>query len=67
MVVFAFSDNLSAENLKLSAESGLQRLQLLECMGKTEMRFAKLEDKYRRRLEKDIIRARNESVVKKEL
>ena len=32
LIVFAFSDNLSAENSKLSAESGHQRLQLLECM-----------------------------------
>ena len=32
LIVFAFSDSLSAENSKLSAESGLQRLQLLECM-----------------------------------
>ena len=32
MIVFAFSDNLSAEHSKLSAESGLQGLQLLECM-----------------------------------
>ena len=32
LIVFAFSDNLSAENSKLSAESGLQGLQLLECV-----------------------------------
>ena len=32
LIVFVFSDNLSAENSKLSAESGLQRLQLLECL-----------------------------------
>ena len=32
LILFAFSDNLSAENSKLSAESRLQRLQLLECM-----------------------------------
>ena len=32
VTVFAFSDNLSAENPKLSAVSGNQRNQLLECM-----------------------------------
>ena len=32
LIFFAFSDNLSAENSKLSADSGLQRIQLLECM-----------------------------------
>ena len=32
MIVFAFSDNLPAENSKLSAEFKLQLLQLLECM-----------------------------------
>ena len=32
LIVFAFSDNLSAENSKLSADSGIQRIQLLECM-----------------------------------
>ena len=32
MIFFAFSDNLSAENSKLSADSGIQRIQLLECM-----------------------------------
>ena len=32
LIVFASSDNLSAENYKLSAESGLQRLSLLGCM-----------------------------------
>ena len=32
LVVFAFLANLSAENSKLSAESGLQGQQLLECM-----------------------------------
>ena len=30
--IFCFSDNLSAENSNLSAESGIQRIQLLECM-----------------------------------
>ena len=34
LIVFAFSDNLSAENYKLSAESGLPGLSFLECMGK---------------------------------
>ena len=32
LIVFAFSDNLSAENYKLSAESGLPGLSFLECM-----------------------------------
>ena len=32
LVVFAFSDNLSAENSKLSAESGLPGLSLLGSM-----------------------------------
>ena len=32
LIVFAFSDNLSAENCKLSAESGLPVLPLLGCM-----------------------------------
>ena len=32
LTVFAFSDNLSAENSKFSAVSGNQRNQLLECM-----------------------------------
>ena len=32
LIVFAFSNNLSAENSKLSAEFVLQLLQLLECM-----------------------------------
>ena len=32
LLVFAFSDNLSAENYKLSAESGLPGLSFLECM-----------------------------------
>ena len=32
LIVFAFSDNISAENYKLSADSGSQRSQLLECM-----------------------------------
>ena len=32
LTVFAFSDNLSAENSKFSADSGSQRNQLLECM-----------------------------------
>ena len=32
LIVFAFSDNLSEQNSKLSAESGLQGLQLLECV-----------------------------------
>ena len=32
LIVFAFSDNLSAENSKLSAEFVLQLLQLSECM-----------------------------------
>ena len=32
MIFFAFSDNLSAENSKLSADSRIQRIQLLECM-----------------------------------
>ena len=31
-ILFAFSDNLSAENSKLSAESGLPGLSLLESM-----------------------------------
>ena len=31
-MVFAFSDNLSGENSRLCAESGLQRLPLLQCM-----------------------------------
>ena len=33
LIVFAFLDNLSAENYKLSAGSGLQGLSLLGCMG----------------------------------
>ena len=33
LTLFAFSDNLSAENYKLSAESGLPGLPFLECMG----------------------------------
>ena len=32
LIFFAFSDNLSAENSKLSADSGIQRIQFLECM-----------------------------------
>ena len=32
MIAFAFLDNLSAENSKLSTDSGSQRSQLLECM-----------------------------------
>ena len=32
LILFAFSDNLSAENSKLSAESGLPGLSLLESM-----------------------------------
>ena len=32
LIFFAFSDNLSAENAKLSADSRIQRIQLLECM-----------------------------------
>ena len=32
LIFSAFSDNLSAENSKLSADSGIQRIQLLECM-----------------------------------
>ena len=32
MIVLAFSDNLSAENSKLCADSGIQQIQLLECM-----------------------------------
>ena len=36
---FAFSENLSAENSKLSAESGLQRLKLLECMAWSGLRL----------------------------
>ena len=32
MTVFAFSDNLSAENSNFSAVSGNQRNQFLECM-----------------------------------
>ena len=39
--VFTFSDNPSAENSKLSAESGRQRLQLLECI-KRFINYAKL-------------------------
>ena len=39
LIVFAFSDNISAENYKLSAESGLQRLQLLECMKSSSSSF----------------------------
>ena len=36
MIVFAFSDNLSAENYKLSAESGLPGLSFLECLNGVE-------------------------------
>ena len=32
LILFAFSDNLSAKNSKLSAESGLPGLSFLECM-----------------------------------
>ena len=32
LIFFAFSENLSAENSKLSADSGIQRIKLLECM-----------------------------------
>ena len=32
LIVFAFSDNLSAENSKSSADFYIQRIQLLECM-----------------------------------
>ena len=32
LIVFAFSENLSAENLDLSAESGCQGYQILKCM-----------------------------------
>ena len=32
---FAFPDNLAAENSKLSADSGIQRIQFLECMRTT--------------------------------
>ena len=41
LIVFAFSDNLSAENSKLSAEFVLQLLQLLECMVGSNNLFAK--------------------------
>ena len=44
LIFFAFSDNLSAENYKLSAQSGLQRLQLLECMLRSaETKFRSIE------------------------
>ena len=32
LIHFAFSDNLSAENSKLSADFYIKRIQLLECM-----------------------------------
>ena len=32
LILFAFSDNLSAENSKSSADFYIQRIQLLECM-----------------------------------
>ena len=32
LILFAFSDNLSAENSKSSADFCIQRIQLLECM-----------------------------------
>ena len=32
LIVFAFSDNLSAENSKSSADFSIQLIQLLECM-----------------------------------
>ena len=32
LIFFAFSNNLSAENSKLSADSRIQRIQLLECV-----------------------------------
>ena len=34
LILFAFSDNLSAENSKSSADFFIQLIQLLECMGK---------------------------------
>ena len=34
LILFAFSDNLSAENSKSSADFYIQRIQLLECMNK---------------------------------
>ena len=32
LIVFAFSDNISAENSKFSADSGIHGIQFLECM-----------------------------------
>ena len=54
MIVFAFSDNLSAENSKLSAEFVLQLLQLLECVPLTscvKMVKSKLEEVLKESLE----------------
>ena len=36
LIVFAFSDNLSAENSKSSADFSVQLIQLLECMFSTD-------------------------------
>ena len=40
LILFAFSDNLSAENSKLSAESGLPGLSLLGSMSLSSVRKA---------------------------
>ena len=32
LIVFVFSDNLSAENLEISADSGIHGIHFLECM-----------------------------------
>ena len=44
LILFTFSDNLSAENSKLSADFCIQRIQLLECMVNMSFLFPDYKD-----------------------
>ena len=45
LIVFAFSDNLSAENSKFSADSGIHGIHFLECMRWGSVNMAKKAQK----------------------
>ena len=42
LILFAFSDNISAENSKLPADFSIQLIQLLECMSRSGMEVLKV-------------------------
>ena len=39
LIVFSFSDKISAENSKFSADSGIHGIQFLECMGESDTKI----------------------------